>query len=126
MIEFFQKPKLYMRDEGLYLEDILDSIDAILRFLDNVEKENFLASELLQSAVSQKFMVIGEAASKVSKELRGRYPEIDWKGLISFRNVLIHFYFGLDLEIVWDTTQNRLSKLKTEIAKILLEDFPLP
>ena len=113
-----------MRDEGLYLDDIRDAIDSILRFLTGVEKQDFIVDDLLQSAVQQKFMVIGEAASRVSNELRARYPMVDWKGMISFRNILVHFYFGLNLEIVWDTAQHRLVPLRKQIASIIEQDFP--
>lgn len=69
-----------MRSDELYLGDIIVAIDAIVSFLDQASKEEFLASDLLQSAVQQKFMIIGAAASKVSRELRIRHPSLDWVG----------------------------------------------
>ena len=69
-----------MRSDELYLGDIIVAIDAIVSFLDQASKEEFLASDLLQSAVQQKFMIIGEASSKVSRELRIRHPSLDWVG----------------------------------------------
>jgi uncharacterized protein with HEPN domain len=65
-----------MRSEKLYLNDIVEAADAIARFLNDVSRDDFLTDELRQSAVSQKFVIIGEAASRVSESLRTQYPNI--------------------------------------------------
>ena len=67
-----------MRSEEQYLTDIVEAADAIARFLSGVNRQQFLEDELRQSAVIQKIGVIGEAASKITPELRGRYPDVDW------------------------------------------------
>lgn len=113
-----------MRDEGLYLDDIVDAIGAILRFLDGISREEFLASDLLQSAVSQKFMIIGEAVSKISNDLRNNYPMVDWTRMKAFRNVIVHDYSGVDMEIVWATATNLLHPLGEQIQLIIAKDFP--
>ncbi len=111
-----------MRSDELYLGDIIIAIDSIVSFLDQTGKQDFLANDLLQSAVQQKFMIIGEASSKVSGELRIRYPSLDWTGMIAFRNVLIHHYFGVDLEIIWATAANRLIPLRAQV-EVILEEY---
>ena len=76
-----------MRREELYLTDIIEAADAIQRFLKDVEQNTFLKNELLQSAVLQKLMIIGEAASRLPKEFREKHPEIEWEDIIGFRNI---------------------------------------
>ena len=89
-----------MRDEYLFLGDIVDAAEAIQRYLSGVDQEKFMADEILQGAILNKLTIVGEAASKVSKDFRNKHPEINWKGIIAFRNILVHAYFGLDMEII--------------------------
>ncbi len=70
-------------------------------------------------AVIRNFEVIGEAGNNIPKSIRDNYPNVEWKETISFRNVLIHDYFGIDVEAVWDTIQRNLLSLKTHINEIL-------
>lgn len=113
-----------MRDEGLYLEDILDATRSIEQFLKHVSKADFLESDLLQSAVLQKLSVIGEAASKVSKQLKSRYPDVQWKKMIGARNVLIHMYFAADWDVIWKTAKNDIPVLNERIDSVLRREFP--
>ena len=95
-----------MRNEDLYLVDISDACLAIGNFVAGVSLETFLETDLIQSAVMQKFIVIGEAASKISSEIRDDHPEIDWKTLVAFRNILVHVYFDTILDRVWEATRD--------------------
>ncbi len=113
-----------MRREELYLLDIQEATRAIQLFIKDIDKTEFLSSDLLQSAVLQKFMVIGEAASKVSNELKGRHPEIDWKAIVGFRNILVHVYFSANLEIVWLAATGRTKTLRSQITAILAQEYP--
>ena len=90
-----------MRHERLYLADIVEAADYIAEFIAGVDFRTFEESELLRSAVVQKLSVIGEAAARVSDELRARHPEVPWPQLIAFRNILVHAYFGMEWELVW-------------------------
>ena len=113
-----------MRDEGLYLEDITDAADAVAKFLAGVEKEHFLDSELLQSAVLCQLLIIGEAAARVSEETRARHPEINWADVVAFRNFAIHAYFAIDWQRVWDAATVDAVVLGQKITHILADEFP--
>jgi uncharacterized protein with HEPN domain len=74
---------------------------------------------MLSDAVIRNFEVIGEAAKLVSEETKFNHPEVEWKCMVQFRNVLIHDYFGIECEIVWDTIQNYLPSNIDFIAQIV-------
>lgn len=113
-----------MRDEGLYLQDILDAADDLAEFLAGVSKEQFVGSDLLTSAVLHKLLIIGEAAAHVSKETRARYPEVDWADIVAFRNFAIHAYFSVDIERVWNAAVLDAPLLRERIAQIVAEHYP--
>jgi len=93
-----------MRNEDLYLQDISDACSSISDFVAGISRDTFLSTAIIHSAVIQKFIVIGEAASKIGDEMRTEHEEIDWRTLISFRNILVHVYFHVMLEKVWEAT----------------------
>ena len=113
-----------MRPEILYLTDMVEAADAIARFLAEIEKSTFLDDELRRSAVLQKLIVIGEAASRLSDEFRAQHPEIKWKGAMGLRNIGVHEYFGVNWEIVWDTVNQDIPIMREQIAAILAADYP--
>lgn len=92
-----------MPRDALYLVDIVAAAASIARFLVGVERAEFLASDLLQSAVLQKLSIIGEAATRLSPESKSANPDVPWKPIIGFRNIAVHAYFTIDWERVWDT-----------------------
>ena len=112
-----------MRREELYLTDIVEAADAIQRFLNNIEQNTFLQNELLQSAVLQKLMIIGEAASRLSEEFRDKHPEIEWEDIIGFRNIAVHAYFAVEWSIVWVAATQEAPELKRKIADILAKEY---
>jgi uncharacterized protein with HEPN domain len=113
-----------MPREELYLTDIIKAITAIETFLTNTDWNQFIGSELLQSAVLHQLTIIGEACSKIPKDLRDKYPNVEWKQIIGFRNIAVHAYFSVDLEIVWKTSTTRLNPLRQQINEILHLEFP--
>lgn len=113
-----------MPREDLYLQDIVKSIDDIGRFLHNVEVKKFLADEILQNAVLMKFIVIGEAMTKIPTEIREKYPKVKWKQGTGLRNIAAHTYFSVKWEIIWETATNDLKILREQILEILQNDFP--
>jgi uncharacterized protein with HEPN domain len=108
-----------MRTEKLYLTDIVEAADAIARFLRDIEMEDFLNDELRQSAVLQKLMVIGEASSHLSEELRSRHAQVKWRSAIGLRNLAIHEYFGVTWETVWITATQDVPLFRQQVADIL-------
>jgi len=107
-----------MRPERLYLQDIVDAAEAVTRFVEERSEEQFLNDEILMSAVLHKLTVIGEAASRMPKELRETHPEVPWGEIIGFRNFLVHAYFAIEWSIIWTTAKHDVPELKAAIKKI--------
>ncbi|NCO40475.1 MAG: hypothetical protein AUJ96_20145 [Armatimonadetes bacterium CG2_30_66_41] len=105
-----------MRSEALYLQDIVEAADAVERFLTGVEETAFLGSEMLQSAVLLKLILIGEAAPHLSKEFRERHAELEWADILAFRNLSVHAYFGVQWPIVWVSATARIRWALVEIC----------
>ncbi len=113
-----------MPREVLYLQDIIEAANAIEKFLVNVSEDDFLASELLQSAVLHKLMIAGEAAARVSDELKNRHPDVKWKQIVGFRNIVVHVYFSVNWKTVWTTATEDTVILKQQSQEILQTNFP--
>jgi uncharacterized protein with HEPN domain len=107
------------RDPRLYLSDILDSGGAIQEFVRGFSFEEFCNDRRTYSAVIREFEVIGEAAGKLFDELKQKDPDVEWQDIKDFRNLLIHEYFGVDLEIVWKVIQDDLPVLMDAVREIL-------
>ncbi|MEQ9483849.1 HepT-like ribonuclease domain-containing protein [Coleofasciculus sp. F4-SAH-05] len=109
-----------MSDDGVYLGDILERIERIEAYTQD-GRETFLASLLIQDGVIRSFEVIGEAVKQISSELRQSHPQIPWRQMAGFRDVLIHDYMGLDLNEVWNVVERDLPELKGKILLVLQE-----
>lgn len=107
------------RSERLYLQDMLDAIDALARFLAGRTAAAFAADEVLQSATLQKLEVLGEAARHVSSELRFRHPEVPWAEITGQRDIAVHGYFEIDWEIIWRTATSDVPSLRSPIEAVL-------
>jgi uncharacterized protein with HEPN domain len=110
------------RDEFLYLRHVLDAINTIEEYLQDVNEEHFKATRLLQDGTIREIEIIGEAVKNVSKDIRKSYPEVPWQDIAGMRDKLIHGYFGVDIEKVWDTAKEDLPVLKEQM-KSILKDF---
>lgn len=108
-----------MRRDELYLKDIIDAAEAIERFIGKKSHRHFLDDEILQSAVLQKLIVIGEAAGRTSKDFRGKHPNIEWEAIAAFRNIAVHEYFAVNWEIVWNTATGDVPAMRKEIKPLL-------
>ncbi|MFQ5881690.1 MAG: DUF86 domain-containing protein [Candidatus Methylomirabilales bacterium] len=106
------------KDPRVYLAQILECTERIVKYVAG-GKEAFLADRLTQDAVIRNFEIIGEAAKRVPDAYRQAHPEIPWRGLAAFRDVLIHQYEGVDLLEVWRVIEDELSSLKEAITAIL-------
>lgn len=109
---------MFSRDDELYLQDILESIRAILSYVAEVDRDFFYADRKTQAATIRELEIIGEAAGRISEETRTSHSEVNWRLLKDFRNVLAHEYFGVNLDIVWDIVKNKLPQLKEQIIGI--------
>ncbi len=110
-----------MRKAVLYLKDILAAIDSIQIFTFGFDIAALQEDDKTLSAVIRKFEIIGEAAKGLSEIIRKQYPEVPWKEMAGMRDRLIHFYFGVDVQLVWETIQRRLPELRRQMQQILEE-----
>ncbi|MCK5299965.1 MAG: DUF86 domain-containing protein [Candidatus Aenigmarchaeota archaeon] len=107
------------KDDSVFISHILDSIQKIEEFTENVSKEDFFDSVLLQDAIMRRIEIIGEASKNVSDSLKSKYPEIPWTEMARTRDKLIHGYFGIDLDLTWDIVEEDISELKDKIKVIV-------
>lgn len=108
-----------MRDLDLYLKDILNAMESIEEFVRGMEFEQFEQDDKTTSAVIRKFEIIGEAAKKIPESLKKKYPKIPWKEMAGMRDKLIHFYFGIDYKLVWQTIRDRIPQIRPLILDII-------
>ena len=109
-----------MKDAAIYLRHIRDAMARIDKYTAQGRKA-FFEDSMVQDAVIRNLEVIGEAVRSLPPELKRRHPEIPWRSITALRNVLIHEYFGVDLEIVWRVVQRRLPALKRHIDTMLAD-----
>ncbi len=103
------------RNSAVYIEDMLEAIAKIEKYMTGRDFASFSADEMAMDAVIRNFEIIGEAAGKVPQEIKDRFPQVEWKEMIGFRNVLIHDYSGVDVESVWETILKNLPSLKVHL-----------
>lgn len=101
-----------------YLQDIIDSVAKIEEYAQSIDKAGFQASAQVQDAILRRLEIIGEAAKKVPREVRDRYPRIPWRNMAGLRDILIHEYFGVNLGRTWKVVKEGLPALKLEFGKI--------
>ena len=107
-----------MRSDVDRLRDILEAVDAIGKYTSQ-GRSLFDSDELVRIFCLHHIEIVGEAASRLSEELRKRHPVAPWRNIIAMRNALIHGYFDVDWEIVWAVASNELQPLKEAIGGIL-------
>ncbi|GCC10025.1 hypothetical protein IPdc08_00043 [archaeon] len=111
------------RDYGLYIKDILECIDRIEEFIAGMDFDQFVEDDKTTSAVIRKIEVIGEATKSLPVELMDKYPEVPWTDMARMRDKIIHFYFGVDHEIIWRVAKERLPEIRPLIERILKESI---
>jgi uncharacterized protein with HEPN domain len=107
------------RTDSDFLADIQEAVRRTRAYTDTMTYEQFLANIKTQDAVIRNLEIIGEATKNLSAQLRRRYPDVPWKGMAGVRDRLIHHYFGVNLDIVWDIVTAELPVLESRVEEIL-------
>lgn len=102
-----------------FLGDIEETVQRIASYTKGLTYKKFLLDRKTQDAVVRNFEIIGEAAKNISRDLRSKHPQIQWKKISGLRDKLIHFYFGIDYKIVWNIARKELPKLSKQIENAL-------
>ena len=110
-----------MKDDMVYLEHIIDCINRIDDYAEN-DQFNFMNSTMVQDAVIRNLQILAESTQKISAPLKQQHPEINWRAISGFRNILVHDYLGVDLQQIWQIIENRLPSLKDNIQVIILKN----
>lgn len=108
-----------VRDSKLFLEDIIECIAKITKYLAGKTKENLVQDQLLQDAVLRRLEIIGEASSQLPGAIKSAHPEVPWRDMVNMRNVFVHGYFGVDIDLVWKELHEDLNKLRVQVEDIL-------
>ena len=110
--------------DKIRLQHIFDAINSILIFTKDIDYNTYMADYKLRLALVKLIEIIGEASNGLSPEAIRRFPDIEWSILAGIRNVLVHEYFGIDYEIIWNSIKQNIPELKIKIEKALL-NYPV-
>lgn len=114
-----------MKDDRLYLIHITECIQRIRAYIKD-GKESFRRSSMVQDAVIRNLQTLAESSQRISSALKAAHPEIDWRGIAGFRNVVVHDYLGLDVENVWEIVERDVPDLQRKIEALLKTINPTP
>ena len=107
-----------MRDDRARLCDMVGAIDNIQKYAVR-GRDHFINDELVRTYIVHHFQILGEAGTKLTTNLKDRHPEIPWPKVLGMRHIIVHDYFRVDYDIVWDVVVNELPTLKTQLKKII-------
>ena len=107
------------KEESVFFNHILDAISYVESYTKDVSINEFMFNHLIQDGVIRQLEIIGEAVKSISDETRSQYSDIPWQDMAGMRDILIHQYFGVDLDEVWTTVQMDIPKVKMMIQKII-------
>jgi uncharacterized protein with HEPN domain len=106
------------RDWRLYLDDMREACERIVRYLGDLDKAAFVADEKTYDAVLRNLEVLGEACKQIPPEVRSNHPDVEWRKVAGLRDIIAHAYFGVDHEILWDIVRNKVPPLLDVIKRI--------
>ena len=106
------------RDPDLCLDDITDAVDNILEYTSGISYDDFISNRMCIDAVIKNLLVIGEAVKKIPEDLKSKHPSVDWRNIAGLRDVLIHAYYRIDDDILWNIVRNKLEDLRAEVMKM--------
>ena len=106
------------KENIVFIKHILDSINAIEDFSKGMSRKELSSNRMKQSAIVREIEVIGEAVKNISDNLKENYSSVPWKEIVGTRDKMIHHYFGVDLDIIWNMVKKDLPKLKLSMEKI--------
>ena len=108
-----------MKHNQVFLKHILDEINFLTRETEAKKFEEFIKNEMLKRACSRSLEIIGEAVRNLSPDFKKQYKEIEWKKISGLRDKMIHGYFGVNWDIIWDVIRNQIPRLKEQLESIL-------
>jgi uncharacterized protein with HEPN domain len=103
------------KDNSIYLDHMLDCIQRIDEYVES--KKQFYSSRLVQDAVVRNLQVMSESSQRLPEEIKKNYPDIPWKNISGFRNILVHDYLGVDLNVIWSVVEQELPGLEQALVK---------
>lgn len=106
------------KDPEIFVEHILECIKRIEEYTEGITKDVFFNSTQIQDAIIRRIEIIGEAVKNIPEDMKNRYPDIPWKRIAGMRDILIHEYFGIDLELTWEVAKEEIFELKKKILKV--------
>jgi uncharacterized protein with HEPN domain len=110
-----------LRDFQVYIEDIIDAINSIEEYIEELTFERFVKDKKTVDAVVRNLEIIGEATKNIPESARKQYPSVPWRDMAGMRDRLIHGYFGVNLDVVWKTVKERLPIVKPLVKEALAE-----
>ena len=111
------------RDWRLFVEDILESIGLIEKYVENMQLDNFQNDRKTIDAVVRNFEIIGEASKFIPEDTKKKHQDVDWQGIVGLRNRIAHEYFSISPTIIWHIIKEELPKLKGEMQRVLEKDY---
>jgi len=107
------------KNHRLYLEDILEAVEKIQRYIKGLTYDTFVKNDMAVDAVIRNLEIIGEASKNLPEDVKDKYPDIPWKRMIGLRNIAVHEYLGVDLSIIWEVITKNLPETRSKIVEVL-------